>query len=350
VNLKRLKQDIYFADSSLSKNYLLKENIGAAYTSFNINPNSRLSIEAGLRYEYTTSNLVTTGKVNIVDRKYGEFFPTFNVSQKLNDNNNISFSYSRRITRPAFTDLAPFTIFFDPKTFFNGNSALQPAIANSVQASYSFKKYIFSLSYAHEQNTIENFYFQTQKLDTIGNILYLSASNFNYEQHLVSSFSLPFTVSKWWSMQNNIVYNWKQINTKPENGYVRLQTSDYSINSTQRFMLSGDMSVELTGFYNSTSYLGTTKFRPLYQLNAGLQKKLNDKKDILRLTANDIFNSGGNLRFADNSIKGAVVNRSFNFGLLAYKLTYTHNFGNKALKTKRERSTGAEEEVNRVHN
>ena len=68
------------------------------------------------------------------------------------------------------------------------------------------------------------------------------------------------------------------------------------------------------------------------------------------MTANDIFNSGGYARLADNSIKGAVVNRSFNFGSLAYKLTYTHNFGNKALKTTRERSIGAEDELNRVHN
>jgi len=350
VNLKRLKQDIYVPDSSLSTNYLLKENIGAAYASFNIHPNSKLLIKAGLRYEYTTSNLATTDKANIVERKYGKFFPTFNVSQKLNDNSSVSFSYGRRITRPAFTDLAPFTIFFDPKTFFNGNPALQPAISNSVQASYSLKKYIFSLSYSHEQNTIENFYFQTQKLDTIGNILYLSASNFKYEQFLAASFSLPFNISKWWSMQSNIIYNRKQVNTKPEKGSVRLQASDYSINTTQRFMLSPDLSFELTGFYNSTSYLGTTKFRPLYQLNAGLQKKLNNKKNILRLTANDIFNTGGYARLADNSIKGAVVNRSFNFGSLAYKLTYTHNFGNKALKTTRERSTGAEDELNRVHN
>ncbi len=47
---------------------------------------------------------------------------------------------------------------------------------------------------------------------------------------------------------------------------------------------------------------------------------------------------------------GAIVKRNFNFGLLAYKLTYTHNFGNKALKSKKERSTGVDDELKRVHN
>ena len=276
VDLQRLKEDIYIDDTSLSAKYLLKENIAAVYTSFNFDPNSKLSIKAGLRFEYTTSNLGTTTKANIVNRKYGEFFPTFYISKKLNDKNSVAFSYSRRITRPAFTDLAPFTIFFDPKTFFSGNSALQPAIANSVQASYSLKNYIFSLNYSHEKNTIENFYFQTQTIDTVTNILYLSASNFKYEQYLTATLSLPVIINKWWSVQNNIIYKWKQINTNNNTGPVSLNAADYSVNSTQRFVLPENLSAELTVSYYSSSYFGTTKFKPIYDLNAGLQKKFSN--------------------------------------------------------------------------
>jgi len=346
VNVDKLKEDIWIPDSNLSANYLLKENIGAAYTSFNVNLSSKISMKAGLRYEYTTSNLGSTETANIVHRKNGELFPTFYISQKFNDNNSVNFSYSRRITRPAFNDLAPFTIFFDPKTFFSGNPALQLATANAIQASYGFKNYNFSLSYTHEVNTIENFYFQTQRIDTVSNILYLSASNFKYEQYLTASFSLPFIVTKWWSMQNNITSDWRQINTTYDNAPVRLQIFDYSFNSTQRFTLPKDFSVELTGFYSSARYFGTEKSKPIYQLDAGLQKKLGNKKDILRLTANDIFNSGGYYRFVENlPIRSAIVNQSFNFGAVAYKLTYTRNFGNKALKGTRERTTGAEDEL-----
>ena len=60
---------------------------------------------------------------------------------------------------------------------------------------------------------------------------------------------------------------------------------------------------------------------------------------------------GTNYKFVDNlPIKGTVLKGSLNFGMVAYKLTYTHNFGNKALKEKRNRSTGAEDELHRVHN
>jgi hypothetical protein len=306
-------------------------------------------MKVGLRYEYTKSNLGTSNTANIVNRKYGEFFPTFYISQKLNDDNSINFSYSRRITRPTFNDLAPFTIFFDPKTFFTGNPALQPAIANTAQASYILKNFIFSLSYTYEKNSIESF--QTQRIDTINNMLYLSAKNFNYEQYLTASFSLPFTVTKWWSMQNNINGDWRQVNTTYNNSPVQLQLFDYNFNSTQRFTLPKEYSIELTGLYYSASYFGTAKLKPIYQLDAGLQKKFSNKKDILRFAANDVFNSGTNYRFVDGlPIKGTILRGSLNFGMVAYKLTYTHNFGNKALKDKRDRSTGAEDELHRVHN
>ena len=349
VSVDNLKQNAWVTDPAFSANYLLKENIAAAYTSFTLNLNPKTTMKVGLRYEYTTSNLGTTQRANIVDRKYGEFFPTFYLSQKIDDNNSINVSYSRRITRPTFNDLAPFTIFFDPKTFFTGNPSLQPAIANLVQASYVHKNFIFSLSYTHENNTIEGF--QTQRIDTVNNLLYLSAKNFTYEQYVTASFSLPFTVTKWWSMQNNINVDWRQVNTTYNNAVIQLQIFDYNFNTTQRFSLPKDFSFELTAFYTSAGFFGTSEFKPIYQLDAGLQKKFSNKKDILRFAASDMFNSGGNFRYIDNlPIAGTVIRGSFNFGMVAYKLTYTHNFGNNILKGKRERSTGAEDELKRVHN
>jgi len=64
-----------------------------------------------------------------------------------------------------------------------------------------------------------------------------------------------------------------------------------------------------------------------------------------------MFNSGTNYRFVEDiPIQGTIINGSLNFGRVAYKLTYTHNFGNKALKGKRDRNTGAEAELSRVRN
>lgn len=73
---------------------------------------------------------------------------------------------------------------------------------------------------------------------------------------------------------------------------------------------------------------------------------------VLQFTATDIFNSGNNYRLIDQlAVADAIINRNFNFRLAAYKLTYTHNFGNSnSVKTRREIPTGAQEELNRVRN
>ena len=198
------------------------------WTSFSINPDSRTTLSAGLRYEYTSSNLESKEAANLINRKYGELFPTIYISHKINGDNQFSFSYNRRITRPTFNDLAPFTIFFDPKTYYSGNPTLQPAIANTVQAGYGFKKYNFTISYTYETNTIDNFYFQPQRIDTLNNILYLSTRNFEDEHYLTAAFSLPITVSRWWSMQYNLSMNWVRINTAFEKIPVLLNNINYT--------------------------------------------------------------------------------------------------------------------------
>jgi hypothetical protein len=349
VAVVNLEQNDWVKDPALSADYLLKEDISALYTSFSLTINNKTSMKAGLRYEYTTSNLGTTQTANIVDRKYGELFPTLYISRTLDEKRSVNFSYSRRITRPTFNDLAPFTIFFDPKTFFTGNPALQPAISNGVQASYVFKNYIFSLSYTHEKNSIEGF--QTVKIDSITNMLFLSAKNFDYEQYLTGTISLPFNIASWWSMQNNANINWRQVNTVYNKAPVQLEIFYYNLNTTQSFTLPKDFSIEATGLYSSASYFGTARTASIYQVDAGIQKKFPNKKDILRFAANDIFNSGSNFRFVEKiPIRGTVMTGSLNFGMVAYKLTYTHNFGNSTLKEKRERATGAENELQRVRN
>ena len=352
VNGDYLKQGNWVPDFNLSIKYLLKENIGAAYTSLNVSLGSKLSMRAGLRYEYTISDLSTATIDHFLKSKYGELFPTAYISQKINENSSISLSYNRRINRPAFTDLAPFTIFFDPKTYYSGNPALKPSIANTVQAGYGYRNINITLSYTYETNTIANFYFQAQKIDTITGIVYLSPRNFKNTQYLTSGLSLPVTINDWWTMQNNITLDWRKVNSSFEHEPAILKYFEYSFFSTQHFILSKQLSVELTGLYSSTGYLGTARKYALYQFGAGIQEKFGPKKDILRFTANDIFwNFGSNYRFVDNlPVAGTIAGRNFNFRLASYKLTYTHNFGTNNLKVKKERSTGAEDELNRVRN
>ncbi|TAL50486.1 MAG: TonB-dependent receptor, partial [Chitinophagaceae bacterium] len=197
VQVATLFQNDWLVDTSLSGFHKLNEKIGAAYSSFNITLNEKTSLKLGFRYEYASSILGTAAVKTIVDRHYGNLFPSFFFLHKINDSNSVNFSYSRRIWRPSFADLAPWVIFYDPKTFQTGNPALLPSITDAVNASYTYKNKMLSLSYSYISDPINN----QPALDEKANRLVNTVTNGKNFRIFTINLSLPFTITKWWSMQ-----------------------------------------------------------------------------------------------------------------------------------------------------
>src|SRR5260221_702549 len=65
VQIDRLNGNQWVVDPGLSAKYTLNENIEAAYASFNITADPKTELKAGLRYEYTNSNLGSDSLKNI---------------------------------------------------------------------------------------------------------------------------------------------------------------------------------------------------------------------------------------------------------------------------------------------
>ena len=345
VSVQELIQESWKFDSSLTALYALKENINAVYASMDIAANEKTSIKAGLRYEYITSNLGTETQKNIVDRKYGKLFPTFYISRKLDDNNSLNFSYNRRINRPAFTDLAPFTIFIDPYTYITGNAALQPAISNAVKIDYLLKRFVFSLSYTYESNSIGSF---QSEVDVSTNKQTITAKNLRSTQSINASLSLPLTITKWWSSQININNTWQKIETDYNQKNISLVNIDYNISGFQSFTLPRNFGIELSGFYQSKALFGAFITKPFGQLNAGIQKKFIKSNSSLKFGADDIFSSMNIRARFDLPEENFYTFSRFQISRRIFKLTYNKSFGNKLLKEKRARITASEEERSRV--
>ena len=345
VQIDTLINNITKINDSLSAKYDLKENINAAYSAFSFTFNSKTSMKVGLRYEYTVSNLGSQTQKNIVDRHYGNLFPSLFIAHNINDNNSFNLSYSRRITRPTFNDMAPFVIFIDPYTFFSGNAALQPSITDAVGASYVFKKKILSLSYSYSSSPITNF---SPTVDSATNIETLAADNQRNQKTFSVSLSLPFTVNKWWSMQNNVNAVWQELNAFLNKAPIRITQENFSISSTQTFTLPKDISLELTGDYNSTGLFGVYKVQPYGELNVGVQKKLVKQRSTIRLNAYNILNTMVFKPAVDLPEQNLVASGKLVFSYPSFRVTFTHNFGNDKVKQQRDRPSGNEEEKSRV--
>ncbi len=345
VAVDNLLVDTWKTDSVYSANSALKESILAAYTSFSYSLSRKTNMKIGLRYEYTNSNLGSQTEKNIVDRHYGRLFPSFFLSHKINDNNTWNVSYSRRITRPTFRDMAPFVIFMDPSTFFSGNPGLQPAITNSANVAYTFKRIIFSVSYSYETNTITNF---TPSVNPVTNIETLAAANQKSNTIWAAALSVPVNVNKWWTMQYNVIGNSQALEGSVSGKPVTIKQDYLQLTSQQSFNLPKDYSIELSAFYSTKTAFGIFTAPAFGELDLGVQKKFAKLHSNLRLDAGNILNSMKFRPYINYPEQNLIVKGELIFDYPVVSLTYTHNFGNAKVKGTRNRSTGAEEEKGRV--
>lgn len=345
VRVDREVQNVWLTDPAFTSKHNLNESIFAAYTSFNLHLGEKTAAKVGLRYEYTNSNLGSETIKNIVDRHYGNLFPSIFLSHSLTDKSSFNISYSRRITRPTFNDMAPFVYFLDPNTFFSGNAAIQPSISDAIKWDYLWKRAIFSLSYTAEKNPITIF---TPHIDPVTNKQTFAAENQKNKDMLSASVTLPFTPANWWTMQNNLTGNWMQLNATYKGAPLAIKQLNFSLNSTQSFTLPKDFTIELNGRYSSGGLFGIYKMQPMTSLNFAVQKKLGPKAGNLAFNITD-FSGPPWYRVSVDAPEHNLVNYvNLRLVVTTFKLTYTKRFGNLNVKEKRDRSTGSEEEKQRV--
>lgn len=344
IVFERWIQQHYERDSVLSANYRLKENYSAAYLSFRIAPGKSTDIKMGLRYEYTNSNL-SAAAATIIDRHYGNLFPDFFLTHRFNGKNVINMAYSRRISRPSFNDLAPYFYYGNPNTILTGNPSLQPSFSNTLQVSYSFRKYLFTASWSKEKNAIAAF---QPRADAASGSLILAPENLDNQKIFTATLSIPLNITGWWNMQYNLTGNWQQVNAVYKTQPVRIQQINGQVNGTMNFKLPRSVDIEVTGYYRSKNLSGLTTLLPVGSADIGIKKKLPARQGAFTFTATNIFNTLVSRNRTDIQEKSLFYDFDVHYAWRGFRLTYTRSFGKEKLKQKRERPTGIEEEKNRV--
>lgn len=345
ISFATFSNGVWMKDNTLSALYTHDEDYTAAYATLNATLDKKTELKIGARYEYTNSNLGTETEKNIVDRHYGKLFPSVFITRKIDDHNSVNLSFTKRITRPTFNDLAPFTYYADPNTLYTGNSALQPAYSNVVKADYTFGKYFLSLTYTLENASIQGF---QPKTDSIANKQILSAQNIENLKTLNASFTVPITITNWWSAQMNVMATWNEANAVIDDKPVQVNNVSYGINGSQRFTLTPSWSAEVSGFFQSSNVLGIFVIRPMGSLDLGVRKKLKDNKSNINFAVTNILNTLVFAFKADVPEHNIYADVRLNTFFRGYRITYTRNFGKEKLKANRERVTGSEDERSRV--
>lgn len=344
VGVKYLDAGGWVYDPELTNKYSMDENIMALYTSVSYKFGPGISVMAGVRYEYMNSVLDSETEKGIVDLHYGEFFPTFFFSQKLNDKNTIQTSYSRRINRPTFNQLAPFLILITPESFVSGNVNLLPAFSNVYKIEYQYKSAMLSAAFTDTKDGISRF---APTNSQNGNKQYFFSRNIDKSQTFSVTLGVPVTVTTWWKMQNNLIWNWQKVATKYDGTDYNMEQNSYQFTSNQSFTFSKRFSGEVSGFYNSKSIWGIYESKAFGRLDVGVQWKLKNENSRFNLNVNDVFKTRIYRSIASVPELNIYNRWRLDFEPRVLRLTFTHNFGNEAVKVKK-RKTASEEEQNRV--
>jgi outer membrane receptor protein involved in Fe transport len=329
----------------------MKEGIGAAYISANIEITPSVSLTAGTRFEYARTIMedTRTGK-NTVDRKLATLFPNIFLTKKVSDRSGLQFSYTKRIARPSYNDLASFVAYSDPTAIYAGNPLLKPTITNNIKLGYNHDAYSFSLLFSRDDHPIARY--QLSQSAT-ANVLFVSPQNLAYQNNITFQATIPWKATDWWDMSYSITGGLRQFKADYTLQPVTKSYWGYSFNFTESFTLPKHFSAELTGWYNTPSYNGTVKMGSMGTLSAGLKKELKNNAGSLQLSVSDIFTT---MKF--HVYYGAITEEAFHIkndiGINLesgyspiFRLSYSRSFGTGTLKASRKEG-GAKDERDRI--
>lgn len=308
------------AFSSLSN---LKETVSAAYAQLEYQATPELTIKAGLRYEYSDSKLAESDGTILVDRSFGMLFPSFYVQYKA-----LNFSYSKRINRPSFRDMAPFLIFIDPYTSLSGNPALQPSIDHSVSINYQYKGFNIQLQYTREDSSIAFFQNRFNQETNTQSIL---PTNLKRSDFFTFSLNKAFKIKPWWTGLINGDYYYTSAMTSDELGELNLAQHSYRLNGSQTFSIPKNWKFEIAAFYRSEILNGNVRIAPQWGLRLGLQKEFASGSE-LTFQISDLFDSfvyEGTTQIPSEHI---FVSRISDFSNRTFRVSFRQSFGNGKVK------------------
>lgn len=342
VSISSLNNGAWTIDSLLTSKSTLREILLAAYGELHYEIDDKTKLNVGLRFENTSFDLGFDGKSGSLKKDYGNWFPNISLSHKFDQQNSIFLSYSKRINRPAFNDIAPFSLFIDPYTFFSGNPAIQPSLANIFGLNYNWNNTIFSLSYSDEKEALAKFQIS---VDPSTNIEIIRPENLQSIRSFNIGATMPIKVTNWWNIQASVNSLWREVKTGVFHDYMVLNQWGVQFTGNQSFKLSKSIQADISGFYNSKTLSGTSITQLVGGLNFGIQKKFN--KSAIRFNINDILNSSVKYTSLVNTATYHIKN-GFDFSQRIFKISYSFNFGKNNTQIKPKYGSGAEEEKRRV--
>lgn len=298
----------------------LMEKIHALYISSKWEINGTTNLNTGIRYEESDTELSILTQNQKVNRNIGKVFPTIYLSKAIGSNSRLQLSYGKRINRPTYNDLAPFILFLDPTTVYNGNISLLPSVSDVYTLGYSYKKYSLSSEFTNISNPI----FRYQPVLSENNTQVFMPINLKSNKIYSLTLSFPIKFSSWWQIDNSFQGVTQSIELL--NGNL-LSNSYFRIKGTQNFTLPKQYSLQVFASYQSERLTGISRTSPSNKIDIAIDKKWLTTNDRLQLSISNLLPDRYNVTSIDEENPNFSARTDYRYESRVVRVTYTHLFG-----------------------
>lgn len=276
-------------NDDFSNNFTYKEQINAAYVNYNFN-HKKFSFQTGLRFEHTNIQGIQLGnpvrKDSSFTRTYNNLFPTIFMLYRLDSlgTHQMGLSVGRRINRPDYQSMNPFTYPLDRFTLYSGNPYLQPTFSQNIELSHTYKdRFTTAFEFTYVTNVI------SETIQQENGIFYSRPGNLGQQYAYSLSFNGAFKPAKWWGLQ---LYTEITMNDFRSNVYgqqLNNKGTYWFLGPTNQFTINKKWSAELSGTYTNSVVIGQFITIPVWSMRMGFSKKILKEMGSLKFNLNDVF-------------------------------------------------------------
>jgi hypothetical protein len=299
----------YETNETLTNKFSYDENVNALYTQYG-NKFGKLSFLLGLRLENTQlkgklesefdptaleEELGVDVDVNFT-KNYLGLFPTINLIYELNEMENISLGYNRRINRPRGWFINPFPSRSSRTNVFQGNPDLNPAFSHTFDLGY-LKRWeeltlTSSIYFQRETDAFERVQEETGQTTSDGiSIIRTIPVNLSTEERIGAEAGALYNPAKWLRLNGSFnIYRFATEGTFNNVDYGTENTSWFARFST-KVSLPAKIDWQTNGFYRGPSQNAQTESEGIFSMDLAFSKDILNDNGTVALNVNDVFNS-----------------------------------------------------------
>jgi hypothetical protein len=252
----------YVETPTFADNYEFDDVVGAAYGTFS-QQFPKWGYQVGLRAESSkyTGRLID-GNTTFGNEYPISLFPSVFLSYKLNDEDNLQLNFARRINRPGFFQLIPFTDFSDSLILQRGNPALVPEFAHTAELTYQNvlskgHNFLISAYYKQTDNLITRYAFQEFDPILQRNVVISSYANTNSSQAYGVELTSKNTFWKILELTTNLNFYNSVLNAQNVESNLRNEQFTYFLKENVSLKLPQNFTIQFNGSYQSRTAFDT---------------------------------------------------------------------------------------------